>query len=283
MQSVALNGSHRLGKHSQAANRNSIKAAKQTTAILDSDLGTGDKAKASERFAGKQVRAAEGAEDKRARATERSAYKQARAAKRAKSKQTIAAARKAAGPARPLLQGSRRLGMVTGIALLICCLAFYLVPGRTATSLGVVLAVAVLIRAVYRLGAFLARMGGTRNILNATAGVLWGLVGIYLMMFHASYMFMPYMYVLGTLSLISGVMQISYFSLIANKRSMASGFVSGVLSVACGAILYAVPIVAASMQATNIEWICGIYILFAGLALIAESFVFSKKRDKGGK
>lgn len=166
------------------------------------------------------------------------------------------------------IQGNRVLAVITGILLIILGILFFVFPLGSMLFVDIFITIGLMIYGLYRIISFIAAPSGFRNGWDLAIGIIWVVCAGIILASNAANILVSFAILLAVLALMVGLNQIMAYS--ALKGTSGAGFIlaSGIVNILLALFLVFAPF----MGSAVIAIVEGIYLCFAGLALIIEGF-----------
>ena len=165
------------------------------------------------------------------------------------------------------LGGSRVLGTIVGIIMIIFGVLFIANPLEMALVLDILVTLGFLLFGIYQIASYVSTPAGLRSGWQLAFGIVWVLMAVLIVASGAIGVILSFAFVLGFLALLSGFMQLSVHSLVRGQAGAGMLLASAIINIVLGLLLLALPFFATAAVAIA----QGIYLIAAGLALIFEA------------
>ncbi|MDR1082511.1 MAG: DUF308 domain-containing protein [Coriobacteriales bacterium] len=163
--------------------------------------------------------------------------------------------------------GNKVWGAIIGIVMAILGILFIVKPLQVAFALDIVVTVGFLLFGIYQIFSYFQTPTALRSGWQLAFGIVWVLMAIMIVTSGWAGIILAFAFALGFLALLSGIMQISVYAAIREQPGAVLILTSGIINALLGIFLLFAPFFATAI----VEVAQGIYLLFAGIALIFEA------------
>lgn len=166
------------------------------------------------------------------------------------------------------ISGSRVMTVIIGILLAVLGIIFFMFPLASVFFTGVFIIVGLLLYGIYMIISFFATPKFCRDGWQLASGIILTVCGGVILASSASNIVVSFAIILGIVALMIGINQIIGYA--ALRGTAGAGFIlaSGIINVLLALFLIFAPFVAAAA----VGIVQGVYLCFAGGALIVEGF-----------
>lgn len=166
------------------------------------------------------------------------------------------------------LQGSRMMAVVTGILLVILGVLLLVFPLEAMLFADIFITLGLLLFGIYRVATFIATPSGYRDGWQLASGIIFAVCALVILLSNASSIIVTFAFLLGILAMLTGLNQVFAYSSL--RVFPGAGFIlaAGIINMLLAIFLLFSPFFATVAMVV----VQGIYLCFAGIALIIEGF-----------
>lgn len=161
------------------------------------------------------------------------------------------------------------VGFIIAIAMVVLGILFLIWPVVTGYTIMVIATIGFIIYGVWQIIAYIRTPHDLKNGWVLANGIIFLVLGFLLLAESRQEMYMSYAFLLGFLAMYSGIMQIASFAGFhrAGEPGAAWILISGIINIILSICLLTTPFIAT----WALEYVLGIYLIVAGVALFAEA------------
>lgn len=169
---------------------------------------------------------------------------------------------------RQRITGNRMTAIIIGILLVVLGVLLFAFPLASVLFANIFILIGLLVYGVYLIFAFIVTPKGFRDGWTLGSGIVLVVCALLILASSASSIIVSFAVILGLVALMIGINEIISYSTLRGIKGSGYLLVAGIINILLALFLFIAPFVAA----TAVAIVQGVYLCFAGIALVIEGF-----------